>query len=516
MSDIKSRTIRTVKKNYEDNPLLAFALIGHKTHKNKDLILKKDTPIYGIYQDKSPSIAIMKSTQVGISEYMIIRAIRRASDGKNVLYVLPTYSLKNVFVQDRVDKSILFTPHYQIMLGHHGNKLAESTSIKQIATGSINFVGSNTPVSFISYPADDILLDELDQCESEYLPMLEERQSASTDKSTVKVSNPTINNFGIDLEYQKSDKKVWKITHSCGHEFTPDFYKNVVRQVEDNNYMVIDPDYEYGAEPCPICEKCNKPFNRFMPGKWVKTAERDISGYHISKMFSTTVTLKEMLQRFTDGLSNDNIMQRFYNGDLGLPYSSVGSKISELYLDECISDYTMPDSCTGRCVMGADVGNDIHVQINELLPDGRRRVVYIGKVRDEEEVADLYKRYNCIVGVIDAMPETRLSKRLCSRFRGMFMCRYIHGIKDNIDPRNKILSVDRTQAIDAVKEMFMTGGILLPANARSLPEYYSHITSSTRVLNEKTGEYSWIETGPDHLLHAGAYCLKSEKILKMI
>jgi len=287
--------------------------------------------------------------------------------------------------------------------------------------------------------------------------------------------------------------------------------------VSASDYVAIDTEWDGISDNIRcICDKCGKSFDRYGRGEWQAQAQSDRSGYQISKMFSTTVTIKDIMDRFSEGLLNESAMQRFYNGDLGLPYTARGAKVTREMLDGCIESYIMPEFSRGVCVMGADVGKLIHITIAELLPDGRKRLMYIGSVRDEDDVAELYAVYNCRIGVIDSRPETRLSKRLSSRFAGLFMCDYIHGIKDTIDAGGKIIKVDRTQALDAVKEAIVKRALILPQNAASLPEFYEHMEASTRVLNERTGNYEWVEAGADHLNHALAYMLKAEKLLSML
>ena len=454
----------------------------------------------------------------GISEYLIVRVFYRINKGKSLLYILPTFDLKNQFVKERFDKSIYYTKFYQQMFTEGDNKMSESMSLKQTSRGTVAFAGSNTPNAFISFPADDIIIDEVDNCDQENLIMVSERQSASTDKTTIRVGNPTILNFGIDKEYRKSDQKKWWIKHDCGNWIQPDFFTHIIQR--DGEYdILLDDEWDKVSGPGPraICQHCGKPFDRFQPGEWVSEQKSDISGYHVSKMFSTQVTTKELVDKYEEGLSNDTIMQRFYNGDLGLAYASAGAKIQMSLIQGCISDYSMIGQSSGLpAVMGVDVGKRIHIIIIDLLPSGMKRLVFAGAVQDEIEVEYLWRQYNCKIGVIDALPETRVSKKLCTALPGMFMSIFQFKVKDMIDIKAKLLRIDRTQSIDAVKECLFKKEILLPRNIETIPEFCEHLQSSTRILNERRECYEWIESGPDHLLLALAYCLKAEKLIKMI
>jgi hypothetical protein len=457
-------------------------------------------------------MVVIKSTQNGISEYLIARAIFNAMNNKNVLYVLPTDVIKARFVGGRFNQTVEYSNYYKQKI-----KELDSASMKSFG-GIINLIGSNAPASFTEFVANDVIVDELDRCNQQNIQMATERQSSIKDKTIIKVSNPTILNFGIDKEWQKSDKKLWHIKCECGNNFHPDFFKHVLAKVNDNEYYILDKEWDSQSDRdiYLICDKCGKPVDRFSQGEWVKQRESKISGYHISKLFSTEVTLKEIVDKFNEGLTNDTVMQRFYNADLGLPFTSSGAKITEEMLDKCIEDYVLLDECSDPCIIGIDVGNECHIVISKPI-ENKLQVIWIGFVREEQEIIDILRRYNIIIGVIDAGPESRMARRLVASFKSMFMCFYNHSSKvDNVNPKTKIISTDRTSSLDGVKERVLLKTILLPKNARSIQGFYNQMTSSVRIFDEERQVYNWVETGADHYFHAMNYMQLAYKILCMV
>lgn len=462
----------------------------------------------------------------GISEWLLINAITKSISKRSVFYVLPTDRLVGRFVKNRVDRSIEYTSYYKKLKAFkNAGIFAESVSLKHIGEGSIAFVGSNSTSAFTEYPADDLIIDELDECTQENLPMAVERLSASMDKRIIKVGNPSIPGFGIDDEYQKSDRKEWNIKcPSCGKWIVLDWFRNVVQQIEDGRYLVLDDDWkeDCGMEARCICDKCKKPIDRLSIGKWVRNADSDISGYHISKLFSPTMTMLELLQRFSDGLTNDSKMQRFYNGDLGLPYTAQGAKLNYQLLQECIEDYAVADGSDQPCIMGIDVGTVLHVTIGTLLADNRIKVLWFGIVNDEDDIKELWIRFRVRCGVIDALPEQRMARKLCAMFRTMFTCFYGTTKVDRVNVRDRVLYIDRTAAMDAVKESVLMKNILFPQGSdKKLPlgpdgfsEFFYQLTTSTRIFNEEKEQYEWKEGGkPDHFCHSLVYLLQARKIL---
>lgn len=514
-----AQMIHTVVEQYKKWPIYTRARTIHRNHKGVKLDIPKGHFLEQIYKDNSRELIIRKATQVGISEYLIIKSIYWAETGKTVLYIMPTYELKNQFVKDRIDKSMSLSTYYQSILQKSENKIVESMSMKQIANGTIAFVGSNTANAFISYQADNIVLDEFDNCNQQNILMAVERQSASTDKNNIYVGNPTISNFGIDKKYQESTAAQWaiKCTH-CNEHIFPDFFQHVMKNVGDN-WIVIDKEWEPIGEheARAYCHKCKKPFNRFSSGEWVsRFPANKKSGYTVSKMFSTQNTMNELINRFSEGLGNEFIMQRFYNGDLGLPYSTKGSNINSDMIMDCIdSDYSMPAGCQSACIAGIDVGSVFHIIIADAI---NKRIVFIGElqVHDISEIRDIFRRYNVKLFVIDALPETRIARQIIARNKTGFMNYYSLTKNElTISIKDSIISTNRTVCLDAVKESIVLKEFIYPENAKTIPGFIEQMTSSTRIYNEERNNFSWVESGPDHYFHAASYLHIAKKLLVM-
>lgn len=497
-----------------------IAIKEHRTHKNEMLCFDTHRYLSQIYFDQSPYIAIIKSTQSGITEYLIWRALFKAEQGRSIFYVLPTYSLVGRFVKNRIDKSILYTGHYtEVLSSTPRTNKSESMTLKDYGHGVIAFTGSGSEAPFAEFPADDLIVDELDLCDQDNIEMAWERLSASKDKRQIKISNPTIEGYGIDNEYADSCQYTWFLKCGCGHYFHPDFFNHIVRKVDDETYILRDSKYrrDLKRDIYLICDKCGRPVDRKGSGKWIaKYPKREKSGYHINKLFSTNVTIKELIARFNKGLKNQTILQRFYNADLGLAYTDEGSKISRDMLRDCIGTFQNKIPPGGYCVAGVDVGADMNIMIAEIL-ETRLKVIYIGTIKTEDELKSLIKEYKVIAGVIDAMPETRMSKRICRLFRGFFHCFYGSDKGDTIDPRRKKLTVDRTQSLDNVKESILLKKLIFPANAEGIPDFFNQMEASTRIFEQDKNRFKWVEgSKADHYFHACAYMLMARKILLMI
>lgn len=505
-----------------NNPVLWLGMKHHRTHEGKMLNFRDNPFLYGIYADKNPYLVIMKSTQNGITEYLIVREFDESGrEGRSVFHVLPTIDLIGRFVKNRANRSIGFSEYYKTMV-KPTQKSSDAMSLKHFGKGTIAYVGSNSGSAFTEFPAQTVIVDELDMCDQQRLVMAWERLSFAEDKRQGKIGNPTIEDFGIHGEFLATDQKYWYIKCECGHWISPDFFLHVVRHIQDNDYVIRDPDWEphTGRDIRLVCDKCGRFVDRRGKGLWVaKYPDREKSGFQLGKLFTSRVTVEEVVERFEKGLYNDWDMQRFYNADCGLPFTAPGSSLARTDLDACKGDDMMPyEAAEGTaCIAGADVGTKIHIRISQILPDGRLRAMYIGSVDEIQDVLELSRRYNVVCGVIDAMPETRKSKELVASHPGWFMCYFNEVKRDIIDPLNRILTVLKTPAMDAVKEAYLSRKIVLPPNADKIPEFYDHMTVPVRTYDEQRQAYVWQRGNKDdHLYLAEAYQLLAHKFIAAI
>jgi len=515
----------------ETYPSMYLAVFHHKNHKNEYLSFDRMHYLIDIYKDNAPEKVLMKSTQSGITEWLIIEIIVDAKFRKrNVFYVMPTDKLKNQFINTRFDRSVVNTELYK---GLFKDAEYNNMSVKQIGDASIFFAVSNSRNNFTSFPADTYIVDEMDECNLDNLAMAPERLAFSKDPRSIKVANPTYPDIAIDWEWQKSDQKHWFLTCThCGHKFMPDFFINVVKEVDKGDFSVLDPDFEFGQKQDArlFCDKCMKPVDRYGGGEWVaKYPSRYISGRNMSQLFTSRKRLDKMIDSFDDALSNEVKMQRFYNGTLGLPYIGRGAQVSDEIINGCIQDYLMPYECKEACVIGIDVGKKMHTTIFRLINNTgqyQMQLVYAGELHftvtdkciDIGELTDLFSRYRIVAGIIDARPEDRLARLICQNFVKVWRCIYLsENPKDQLDIEQKIYKTDRTSSMDGVKEQMTLRNMLLPRDIDRIKGFRDQLKAPIRVFEEKestNGKWVWREGNKaDHYFHSVNYANIAKKLL---
>ena len=460
-------------------------------------------------------MVIEKASQMGLSIFALSKAIWFCDKkGGKVIYWFPSQGDINDFSQDRFRPICRESEYLQSLIAKDS---VDKTQLVQIGKGSLYFRGlfhsqrsrdGKSGAKTKSVDADFMVFDELDEAMPKQKKAAKHRVDHSHYKWILELSTPTIPDYGIDVEFQKSDQRFWnlKCPHceewNCTEETFP---RCLVRTGEESVILA--------------CKKCRKELDPAV-GEWVpkyrnRTKRR---GYHICQLYSTYIDLNDVLVEYEDPQEDRTI---FYNHRLGLPHIEAVDRLQneEVYAC-CVSELTFP----GRgksCSMGVDVGpKDLMVCISERHPSGKRRIVFLGKVKEFGELDPLMKRFEATC-VIDAMPETHSARDFAKRFRGrVYLCYYQDTLKsgeykwvDRDEHGVGVVNVHRTESLDATLKQFREQEIILPAKTQEIEDLASHCHALVRKREENTaGEVSfrYVQIGDDHYAHARNYCRVAE------
>ncbi|MGE5610475.1 MAG: hypothetical protein ACM359_14590 [Bacillota bacterium] len=187
-----------------------------------------------------------------------------------------------------------------------------------------------------------------------------------------------------------------------------------------------------------------------------------------------------------------------------------------------------PKTVRGPCACGVDIrpGSwDIICADVLMAPSGIHvvRPLFIGKVRDEQDVLFVMQQYKVRVGVADTRPETTLAKRLqgAARDKGIEVWRAEYNtspgaIDIQANESEMVLKLDRTMTLDNVHYAFTTGlTVVLPQNFKEITggQFAREMIASQRVPTRWMGKdcYMWENRGADHSFHAFNYLLAAIK-----
>ena len=544
-------------------PLLRIAVLHHLNTRGQPLSFKDKPYLVEMYTDLPgcEDSVVRKAVQTGVSELCIQLALERAGwAGRIVAYVLPTYSIRDRFVQKRVDPLLQQVAAYrdrcpggeQSMTAGRKKKAAGNLKIKIFGEGSMLFLGSNTPGDFLEFSADMLIIDEFDQCDPANLAKARDRLRASPYPQEVRLGNPSLPRTGISRLYDESDSRKWfhKCTR-CGHRQPLDWFGNVVERRDDGEWALRDTKRANhlqamrvtrpapGQDVRPVCRKCGDTFDRIAAGGlWVPMyPDRQVRGYTMSRLDVLSDSLWSLFSEWQKAQGDNDRLSAFYTSVLGIPFEFSGARVTHTMLaDSAVGaelDYLGGQDYGQQLVTcGVDVGSVLNVNVSVVEPPKEgsdepvRRALWVGAVRTFDEVADVLRRYHVDLCCIDAGPETRMAQGLRDQFTAeggtvVWLCRFYptarvgvqkYGMR--LDYQTQVVNVDRTQVFDATFDDVRNGSRIFPSDVFTVLAWSDQMRTPVRVLDENRGRIVWTK-GVDHYRLADIYDRIAYDLLEM-
>ena len=524
-------------------PLLGQAMLFHRNTRGQPMSFV-DMPYLAPLYKELPTLNgadIRKGVQTGLSELFIALSLYHAGwNGKIVAYVMPTFSIRDRFVNQRINKVLMNSKEYRSHLPF-GKDLGNNR-MKRFGSGSLLFLGSNTTGDFVEFSADTLIIDELDQCDPSNLAKARDRLRASRDPRMFRLGNPTYPNRGVCELFEKSNQRYWFTKcYRCNHWQSIDWHKNIVTKDDSGDWIPRDPETYKAMQGIPldalkgqmrpVCEKCHRPFDRNRSGEWVAIhPSRERHGFTISRLDVLSQCYIELYQEWMGAQNDVNKLSTFYTSVLGQGFEYSGARITIEMLSACANgeelDYAGKDEYLNESMsMGIDVGSVLNFCISKTRRVERemgefettRICVLAGAVKTFEELQELIERYSVTTVVIDSMPETRKAQELRDWGRELgimvWLCRFyptprigkeLYGRK--IDWRTRVVTVDRTQVMDATFDEIRSGYRVLPTDITTVFGFFDQMKAPVRILDQDRGRIIWNEGNQaDHYRFADVY-----------
>jgi hypothetical protein len=410
-----------------------------------------------------------------------------------ILYLFPSRTDVLDFSKSRISPLIEDNPE---SIGEW-IKDTDSAGLKQVWKAFLYLRGMQSRVGLKSIPVDFIVFDELDEAPPNMVDMALERMAHSEFKDVMKLSNPTLPDYGIDKAFQETDQRYWLLKcPACGH------------------YTCLEDTFpdcllETGGRVIRACERCKSELNPSI-GEWVakKPSITDKRGYHYSQLFSHYVDPAEMLHQYRTTTN----FQDFYNLKIGIAYIEAENRLTVQEVLALCSNDGIASSDSGPCSMGVDQGNDLHVVIGKRIPNKAGKILHLEAYRDWEELDRLMKNFNVSRCVVDALPETRNARAFAERHPGKVYLNYYNEHQKGSykwNERDLIVQCNRTESLDASHNEILNSQLVLPKECEIVREFAKHLHNVAKKLeeDEETGSkrYVYVKLGSDHFRHAFNY-----------
>lgn len=445
--------------------------------------------------DMSPLQVWLKPPQIGASEAQIVKTFYCAkNNGWDIIYTLPTQSDVQDMAGGKINRIVAQNPDTI------GKWVKDHDTVEQKAVGEhiIHYRGTFSQKQAMMVSSDLNVHDEVDASDPAVILQYETRLQAKADGRRWYFSHPSLAGFGVDIYWQKSDKKEWFVKCPiCEKEQTLTFPDN------------IDP-----INKCYICSHCKAHLtdDTRRKGEWKPTSKGEFSGYHISQLMCPWISAEKILKD-----KEEKDAQYFWNYVLGLPYVGSENKIDpSIVMRNVVSEINSQD---GQIVIGVDTGLPIHYVIGN-----KEGIFYYGKCKAP---SDAYNPYEELEGFLKRWPKSILVsdqggdlvgiRQLQAKYPGrVFLCYYrkdrksTEMIKWGMDKEMGMVMVDRNRMIQMiVEQMRDVGRLRLQGSQDDWKEFASHFGNIYRTIKETPfgNEYVWERNGPDHFVHSFLYLL---------
>ena len=447
------------------------------------------------YRDNHPHVVEEKAAQMGLTSKAMLKVAYQARYGgyRGILYLFPSRSDVIDFSKSRIDPLIDDNP--DTIASWIRN--TDAAGIKRIWNSFLYLRGMQSRVGLKSIPADLIVFDELDEAPQNAIDMAMERMAHSEFREVLKLSNPTLPDYGIDAAFQETDQRYWLLkcpgcnAYTCLEETFPDCL------------------IERGGKVIRACQKCSHELSPSI-GSWVakKPSVTDKRGYHYSQLFSHFVDPEDILHQFR----TTNNLTDFYNLKIGVAYVEARNRLTVQEVLALCGSEGIADQDQGLCFMGVDQGKDLHVVVGKKHPQRAGRIVRLDVYKDWTELDRLMRNFNVSRCVVDALPETRNARAFAKRFPGKVYLNYYQEHQKGSYAWNEkelIVSCNRTESLDASHKEIADQNLVLPKECEVVQEFAQHLHNVAKKLeeDEDTGSkrYIYVKLGADHFRHAFNY-----------
>ena len=286
-------------------------------------------------------VVVMSASQIGKSELLLnVLGYFIDQEPSPILLLQPTVEAAQDFSKERIDPMIQATDALRKAISgpdkgdrvKSSRKSSDTILKKNFKGGYLALVGSNATTGLASRPIRVVLMDEVDRYgetkEGDPVKLAEQRTRNFHNRKIIKVSTPTFFNTKIHSEFKISDQREFYITcPGCGEELVLSW--DLVKWKLDSEHNLI-PDSV--CLPCPHCgyilrDRYRIKDDLLKTGKWIRTADSEIAGFHLCSLYSPWVDLLDLVREYlrVKGNQNSRGLQEFTNLQLGLPFDPYAS-----------------------------------------------------------------------------------------------------------------------------------------------------------------------------------------------
>jgi phage terminase large subunit GpA-like protein len=321
-------------------------------------------------------VAIMKSSQVGITEAMVnVIGYTIHHAPVPIMVMMPTIESRDTWKAQKLNPLLQETPVIRDILGGlRSRDAANRQDLIDFPGGVLFLAGGNSVNSYAQKSVARIILDDLDRFpeevgdEGDIITLAEGRTKAFPRSIRCYISTPTVNGALIHRLYEKGDKRRYYVPcPHCGEMQPlewggPDVEHGIKwHLVYDDDKVPIVGDVWY------VCRACNGKIHEhykpqmFMAGEWrPEHKHRLMRSYHISALYAPIglgPSWRDLVSGWVAAQESTATLRAFINTQLGEPWTERGDEIEPFSILSRAEEY--PEEMPRRVrTVGIDVQKD--------------------------------------------------------------------------------------------------------------------------------------------------------------
>lgn len=280
---------------------------------------------------------------------------------------------------------------------------------------SLNMIGGQSQRNVRNYPVTYLILDEIDVIPSGIRLDCYDRTKHARSSKTIQSSTPIEEN-GIWAEYLMGDQR--KFVMPCPHcnkripfewrrgkgDYNLDFPPEAKLEEGGYDWHLLKAATRYKCQKCDGLITDADKLRMLRKGKWKPTAkgEPGVRSYHLSSMYSPTITFGDMLIRWFRANDSLDGLKQFVTGWLAEPWRDEILDVTEEATHELAGDYERGDVMGDFRLMSIDVQRAHFVWIvRGFDKDGRSYLVDNGNSPSWSDLDTTFLNYDVAAAVVD-------------------------------------------------------------------------------------------------------------------
>ena len=338
-----------------------------------------------------------------------------------ILWVWSNEKQARVFANDR------FIPFCEdsAVLARHLPKTLDGKVDRDRATAlriefdrcTLNMVGGQSQRNVRNFPVSLLVMDEVDVIPEPIRRDALDRIKGRRSYKIVQSSSPIEEDSGIWTEYLAGDQR--KFFLPCPHcrkwitlewrkgkgVYNLKFPKEAKREDGTYDFRLLKGNVTYACQKCGGLISDSDKLRMLRKGKWKPTnklSEDGVRSYHLSSLYSPTVTFAEILTKWFQAYDTIDGLRQFVTGWLAEPWRDENLSVSEEATHLLASDYERGELKGAFRLMAVDIQRTHFVWIvRGFDEDGTSFLLDHGMAPSWTDLDSAFVRYDCAACVVD-------------------------------------------------------------------------------------------------------------------